>query len=64
MARLRSGRWQGLLLESLRLDQELWESQGGAEGLRPLLQTIDRRAQILLRHIQQHNLTVFEDSPR
>ncbi|XP_058687051.1 Golgi-associated kinase 1A [Poecile atricapillus] len=64
VATLRSGRLQSLLLESLRLDQELWESQGGAEGLRPLLQTIDRRAQILLRHIQEHNLTVFEDSLR
>ncbi|NXU35798.1 F198A protein, partial [Drymodes brunneopygia] len=61
VATLRSGRLQSLLLESLRLDQELWESQGGAEGLRPLLQTIDRRARILLRHIQEHNLTVFED---
>ncbi|NXR64416.1 F198A protein, partial [Rhadina sibilatrix] len=58
VARLRSGRLQSLLLESLHLDQELWESQGGAEGLRPLLRTIDRRAQILLRHIQEHNLTV------
>ncbi|NXL22087.1 F198A protein, partial [Setophaga kirtlandii] len=58
VARLRSGRLQSLLLQSLRLDRELWESQGGAEGLRPLLQTIDRRAQILLRHIQEHNLTV------
>ncbi|KAF2983853.1 hypothetical protein EK904_005211, partial [Melospiza melodia maxima] len=64
VARLRSGRLQSLLLQSLRLDRELWESQGGAEGLRPLLHTIDRRAQILLRHIQEHNLTVFEDSPR
>ncbi|NWZ05827.1 F198A protein, partial [Agelaius phoeniceus] len=63
VARLQSGRLQSLLLQSLRLDQELWESQGGAEGLRPLLHTIDRRAQILLRHIQEHNLTVFEDSP-
>ncbi|NWV31093.1 F198A protein, partial [Grantiella picta] len=63
VATLRSGRLQSLLLESLRLDRELWESQGGAEGLRPLLQTIDRRAQILLRYIQEHNLTVFEDSP-
>ncbi|NXC97257.1 F198A protein, partial [Certhia familiaris] len=63
VATLRSGRLQSLLLESLRLDRELWESQGGAEGLRPLLQTIDRRAQVLLRHIQEHNLTVFEDSP-
>ncbi|NXC04148.1 F198A protein, partial [Orthonyx spaldingii] len=58
VATLRSGRLQSLLLQSLRLDRELWESQGGAEGLRPLLQTIDRRAQILLRHIQEHNLTV------
>ncbi|NXR21417.1 F198A protein, partial [Cinclus mexicanus] len=62
VATLQSGRLQSLLLQSLRLDRELWESQGGAEGLRPLLWTIDRRAQILLRHIQEHNLTVFEDS--
>lgn len=52
------------MLESLRLDQELWESQGGTEGLRPLLRTIDRRARILLRYIQEHNLTVFGDSLR
>ncbi|NXF75513.1 F198A protein, partial [Sclerurus mexicanus] len=58
VATLRSGRLQSLLLESLRVDRELWESQGGAEGLRPLLQTIDRRAQTLLRHIQEHDLTV------
>ncbi|NXB30343.1 F198A protein, partial [Eulacestoma nigropectus] len=56
VATLRSGRLQSLLLESLRLDRELWESQGGAEGLRPLLRTIDRRARILLHHIQEHNL--------
>ncbi|NWV23193.1 F198A protein, partial [Origma solitaria] len=60
---LRSGRLQSLLLQSLRLDRELWDSRGGAEGLRPLLSTIDRRARILLRHIHEHNLTVFEDSP-
>ncbi|NXE87686.1 F198A protein, partial [Menura novaehollandiae] len=63
VATLQSGRLQSLLLESLRLDRELWESQGGPEGLRPLLRTIDRRARILLRYIQEHNLTVFEDSP-
>ncbi|XP_065521917.1 Golgi-associated kinase 1A [Lathamus discolor] len=63
VATLRSGRLQSLLLESLRVDRELWESQGGAEGLRPLLRTIDRRARILLRHIREHNLTVFGDSP-
>ncbi|XP_027515263.1 protein FAM198A [Corapipo altera] len=63
VATLRSGRLQSLLLESLRMDRELWESQGGAKGLIPLLQTIDRRARILLRYIQEHNLTVFEDLP-
>ncbi|NXX93977.1 F198A protein, partial [Centropus bengalensis] len=63
VATLQSGRLQSLMLESLRMDQELWESQGGAEGLRPLLQTIDRRAHILLGYIQEHNLTVFGDSP-
>ncbi|KAF1438451.1 hypothetical protein FQV21_0007530, partial [Spheniscus demersus] len=63
VATLRSGRLQSLLLESLRVDQELWESQGGTEGLRPLLRTIDRRARILLQYIQEHNLTVFGDSP-
>ncbi|NXK04338.1 F198A protein, partial [Herpetotheres cachinnans] len=62
VATLRSGRLQSLLLESLHVDRELWESQGGAEGLRPLLRTIDRRARILLRYIQERNLTVFEDS--
>ncbi|XP_071594767.1 Golgi-associated kinase 1A [Heliangelus exortis] len=59
---LRSGRLQSLLLESLHLDQELWDSQGGTKGLRPLLQTIDRRARVLLQYIQEHNLTVFRDS--
>uniref|UniRef100_A0A8C8BCS2 Golgi associated kinase 1A n=1 Tax=Otus sunia TaxID=257818 RepID=A0A8C8BCS2_9STRI len=63
VATLRSGRLQSLLLESLRVDRELWESQGGAKGLRPLLRTIDRRARILLRYIQEHGLTVFEDLP-
>ncbi|XP_075601819.1 Golgi-associated kinase 1A [Balearica regulorum gibbericeps] len=62
VATLQSGRLQNLLLESLRVDRELWESQGGAKGLRPLLQTIDRRARVLLRYIQEHNLTVFGDS--
>ncbi|NWS73462.1 F198A protein, partial [Crotophaga sulcirostris] len=63
VATLRSGRLQSLMLESLRMDRELWESQGGAEGLRPLLQTIDRRARVLLRYIREHNLTLFGDSP-
>ncbi|NXT74498.1 F198A protein, partial [Zapornia atra] len=58
VATLQSGRLQSLLLESLRMDPELWENQGGAEGLRPLLWAIEKRARILLRHIQEHNLTL------
>ncbi|KGL88783.1 Protein FAM198A, partial [Charadrius vociferus] len=58
VATLQSGRLQSQLLESLRVDRDFWESQGGAEGLRPLLQTIDRRARVLLRYIQEHNLMV------
>nr|XP_056713049.1 Golgi-associated kinase 1A [Euleptes europaea] len=54
---LRSGCLQNLLLQSLYVDEEFWESQGGSEGLRPWLQTIDRRGQILLQYIQKHNLT-------
>ncbi|XP_010147823.1 PREDICTED: protein FAM198A, partial [Eurypyga helias] len=64
VATLQSSRLQSLLLESLRVDRELWESQGGANGLRPLLQTIDRRARILLRYIRERNLTVSGDSLR
>ncbi|NXP45059.1 F198A protein, partial [Heliornis fulica] len=58
VATLQSGRLQSLLLESLRMDRELWENQGGAEGLRPLLWTIERRAHVLLRYIQERNLTL------
>ncbi|XP_032847154.2 Golgi-associated kinase 1A [Tyto alba] len=64
VATLRSGRLRNLLLESLRVDRELWESQGGGEGLGPFLRTIEKRASILLRYIQERNLTVFEEPPR
>ncbi|XP_077159353.1 Golgi-associated kinase 1A isoform X2 [Paroedura picta] len=59
---LRSGCLQNLLLQSLYVDEEFWGSQGGIEGLRPWLQTLDRRGQILLRYIQEHNLTVIKES--
>ncbi|KYO26984.1 protein FAM198A isoform B [Alligator mississippiensis] len=58
---LQSGCLQNMLLKSLYMDQEFWESQGGFEGLRHLLETIDRRGQILLQYIQDHNLTVIKD---
>ncbi|XP_066485255.1 Golgi-associated kinase 1A [Tiliqua scincoides] len=59
---LKSGCLQNLLLQSLYVDAEFWESQGGDEGLRPWLQIIDRRGQILLQYMQEHNLTSFQES--
>lgn len=57
VAVLKSGCLQNMLLRSLRLDEEFWESQGGYSGLKPVLQTIDRRAQILLKYIRDHDLS-------
>ncbi|KAH0627293.1 hypothetical protein JD844_002819 [Phrynosoma platyrhinos] len=59
---LKSGCLQNLLLQSLYVDKEFWENQGGSEGLKHWLHTIDKRGQILLQYIQEHNLTVIEDS--
>ncbi|XP_064362181.1 Golgi-associated kinase 1A isoform X1 [Dromaius novaehollandiae] len=61
VAMLKSGCLQNVLLKSLYVDREFWESQGGSEGLRPLLQTLERRGQILLQYIQEHKLTVFRE---
>ncbi|KAM4821436.1 Golgi-associated kinase 1A [Thomomys bottae] len=58
---LESGCLQNLLLKSLQLDPVFWESQGGAQGLKGLLETLDQRAQILLAHIRKHKLTLFRD---
>ncbi|XP_034985374.1 Golgi-associated kinase 1A [Zootoca vivipara] len=58
---LKSGCLQNLLLQSLYLDEEFWGNQGGREGMKHWLQTIDRRGQILLRYIQEHNLTVTKE---
>ncbi|XP_071068375.1 Golgi-associated kinase 1A [Dasypus novemcinctus] len=58
---LASGCLQSLLLKSLRMDPVFWESQGGRRGLRPVLQTLERRAQALLRHIREHRLALFRD---
>lgn len=58
---LQSGCLQNLLLRSLQRDPVFWESQGGRQGLRQVLQTLERRGQVLLRHIREHNLTVFRD---
>ncbi|XP_015678179.2 Golgi-associated kinase 1A [Protobothrops mucrosquamatus] len=59
---LQSGCLQNLLLQSLHVDTEFWGSQGGYEGLKHWLNTIDRRGQALLMYIKEHNLTITEDS--
>ncbi|XP_068944709.1 Golgi-associated kinase 1A isoform X2 [Petaurus breviceps papuanus] len=56
-----SGCLENMLLKSLWMDPEFWESQGGQQGLKPLLQTIERRGQILLEYIRGHNLTLFRE---
>ncbi|XP_040595782.1 Golgi-associated kinase 1A isoform X2 [Mesocricetus auratus] len=58
---LASGCLRNLLLRSLQMDQAFWKSQGGARGLKRVLETLERRGQVLLRHIQEHNLTLFGD---
>lgn len=58
---LKSGCLQNLLLHSLQIDPVFWESQGGEAGLKRVLQTLERRARILLGHIQKHNLTLFKE---
>ncbi|KAM5313713.1 Golgi-associated kinase 1A [Glossophaga mutica] len=58
---LQSGCLQNMLLSSLQRDPVFWESHGGRQGLRQVLQTLERRGQVLLRHIREHNLTVFRD---
>ncbi|XP_008050183.2 protein FAM198A [Carlito syrichta] len=58
---LASGCLQNMLLKSLQMDPVFWESQGGDQGLKQVLQILERRGQVLLGHIQKHNLTLFRD---
>lgn len=50
-----------MLLKSLQMDLVFWESQGGRQGLKQVLQTLERRGQILLGYIRDHNMTLFRD---
>ncbi|XP_030185433.1 Golgi-associated kinase 1A isoform X1 [Lynx canadensis] len=58
---LASGCLQNMLLKSLQMDPVFWQSQGGRLGLTQVLQTLERRGQVLLEHIRKHNLTLFQD---
>lgn len=58
---LSSGCLHNMLLKSLQMDLVFWESQGGRQGLKQVLQTLERRGQILLGYIRDHNMTLFRD---
>ncbi|XP_017555801.1 Golgi-associated kinase 1A [Pygocentrus nattereri] len=53
---LQSGCLEQLLLRSLSVDKELWESRGGVPGLRATIHTIQQRARALLQHLQEKKL--------
>ncbi|KAG7469818.1 hypothetical protein MATL_G00132830 [Megalops atlanticus] len=61
VAVLRSGCLESMLLRSLFSDKEFWESQGGVQGLRPLVHVVQRRGEALLRHIQDRALRLSRD---
>ncbi|KAI1885677.1 hypothetical protein AGOR_G00206280 [Albula goreensis] len=61
VAVLRSGCLESMLLHSVFTDREFWDSQGGASGLRPLIRTLQRRGEVLLRHIQDKKLRLGRD---
>lgn len=58
---LASGCLQNMMLKSLQMDPVFWESQGGQRGLEQVLQTLERRGQVLLGHIRKQNMTLFRD---
>ncbi|KAM8967078.1 Golgi-associated kinase 1A [Pelodytes ibericus] len=55
---LKSGCLKNMLLNSLQTDHVFWESRGGYEGVNTLVETINRRAKILVKYIEDHNLTL------
>ncbi|KAM5158368.1 Golgi-associated kinase 1A [Mantella aurantiaca] len=51
---LKSGCLHNMLLTSLQMDHIFWESQGGFQGVKALVQTIVQRGQILMEYIENH----------
>lgn len=58
---LQSGCLEALLLRSLYADKEFWTSRGGAGGLRPLIQTVEERGEVLLQHIRDRKIPLNTD---
>ncbi|MCJ8733703.1 hypothetical protein PDJAM_G00226590 [Pangasius djambal] len=55
---LRSQRLRQNLLQSLFVDEQFWENQGGRQGIEKLIDVIERRARVLLRYINAHGINV------
>uniref|UniRef100_A0A8C5QST2 Golgi associated kinase 1A n=1 Tax=Leptobrachium leishanense TaxID=445787 RepID=A0A8C5QST2_9ANUR len=55
---LKSGCLKSRLVKSLQMDGVFWESQGGLQGVNKLAETITQRADVLLKYIEGHNLTL------
>lgn len=53
-----SQRLREKLLQSLFLDQQYWDSQGGRQGIEKLIDVIERRAKVLLTYINAHGIKV------
>ncbi|KAK2839135.1 hypothetical protein Q7C36_013949 [Tachysurus vachellii] len=56
---LRSQHLRQNLLQSLFVDEQFWENQGGRQGIDKLIDVIERRARILLRYINAHGINVI-----
>ncbi|XP_014343042.2 Golgi-associated kinase 1A [Latimeria chalumnae] len=59
---LKSGCLQSMLLRSLHMDREFWETHGGYQGVNKLLYNIDRRGKVLLKYIEDHHLKVVNEN--
>ncbi|XP_067837803.1 Golgi-associated kinase 1A [Heptranchias perlo] len=58
---LQSGCLQSMLLRSLHMDREFWDSHNGIKGLKKLVQIIEKRAQLLLDYILEKNIKLVQD---
>ncbi|KAI5104780.1 Golgi-associated kinase 1B [Silurus meridionalis] len=60
---LRSQRLRQNLLQSLFMDEQFWENQGGRRGIDKLIDVIERRARVLLRYINAHGIELTAMKP-
>ncbi|XP_070533865.1 Golgi-associated kinase 1A-like isoform X2 [Ptychodera flava] len=58
---LKSGKLRDRLKESLQVDVGFWKSLVGENSADALIDIIERRAEILLRHIEEYNIALVPD---